>query len=238
MRKEIIINATASEIRIAITEEGKLAELFIERPEKERMVGDIYLGRVARVMSGIRAAFIDIGQKQDAFLHFSDVGEYLSEYAAMIGDDSDVDTDETEGTNGDNGKQPATATAVTKPLAKQGRESAQQDPLVERAMQLQKGQDIIVQITKEPVSSKGVRVTSEVSLPGRYLVLMPFDNKVGVSKKIIQFREKQRLRRLARMILPSGFGVIIRTAAGGKTSRYWERILSSSSILGVRSRKA
>jgi ribonuclease G len=216
MRKEIIINATASEIRIAITEEGKLAELFIERPEKERMVGDIYLGRVARVMSGIRAAFIDIGQKQDAFLHFSDVGEYLSEYAAMIGDDSDVDTDETEGTNGDNGKQPATATAVTKPLAKQGRESAQQDPLVERAMQLQKGQDIIVQITKEPVSSKGVRVTSEVSLPGRYLVLMPFDNKVGVSKKIIQFREKQRLRRLARMILPSGFGVIIRTAAGGK----------------------
>ncbi len=216
MRKEIIINATASEIRIAITEEGKLAELFIERPEKERMVGDIYLGRVARVMPGIRAAFIDIGQKQDAFLHFSDVGEYLSEYAAMIGDDSDVDTDETEGTNGDNGKQPATTTAAARPLAKQDRESARQDPSVERAMQLQKGQDIIVQITKEPVSSKGVRVTSEVSLPGRYLVLMPFDNKVGVSKKITQFREKQRLRRLVRMILPDGFGVIIRTAAGGK----------------------
>lgn len=132
MRKEIIINATASEIRIAITEEGKLAELFIERPEKERMVGDIYLGRVARVMPGIRAAFIDIGQKQDAFLHFSDVGEYLSEYAAMIGDDSDVDTDETEGTNGDNGKQPATTTAAARPLAKQDRESARQDPSVEK----------------------------------------------------------------------------------------------------------
>src|SRR5512140_1075162 len=95
MRKEIIINATANEIRIAITEDKRLAELYVETPEKERMVGDIYLGKVAKVMPGIRAAFIDLGLKQDAFLHFSDIGNRLNEYSSLIGDDdSDVDTDE------------------------------------------------------------------------------------------------------------------------------------------------
>ena len=90
MRKEIIINATANEIRIAITEEKRLAELFVETPEKERMVGDIHLGKIAKVMPGIRAAFIDIGLKQDAFLHFSDIGSTFNEYSSLIGDeDSD-----------------------------------------------------------------------------------------------------------------------------------------------------
>ena len=95
MRKEIIINAVADEIRIAITEDKRLAELYVETPEKERMVGDIYLGKIAKVMPGIRAAFIDLGLNQDAFLHFSDIGSSLHEYSALIGDeDSDVDTDE------------------------------------------------------------------------------------------------------------------------------------------------
>src|SRR5215468_1687262 len=92
MKKEIIINATDNEIRIAITEENRLAELYVETPEKERMVGDIYLGRVANVKPGIRAAFIDIGQKQDAFLHFSDIGDSFQEYSSLV--DEDVDTDE------------------------------------------------------------------------------------------------------------------------------------------------
>src|SRR5882724_5664649 len=95
MKKEIIINSVSDEIRIAITEEKRLAELYVETPEKERMVGDIYLGKVAKVMPGIRAAFIDLGLQQDAFLHFSDIGSSLHEYSALIGDeDSDVDTDE------------------------------------------------------------------------------------------------------------------------------------------------
>src|SRR5437867_2995054 len=95
MRKEIIINATANEIRIAITEDKRLAELYVETPEKERMVGDIYLGKVAKVMPGIRAAFIDLGLKQDAFLHFSDIGSSFHEYASLMEDgDSDVDLDE------------------------------------------------------------------------------------------------------------------------------------------------
>src|SRR5512142_1214963 len=95
MKKEIIINATANEIRIAITEDKRLAELYVETPEKERMVGDIYLGKVAKVMPGIRAAFIDLGHKQDAFLHFSDIGSNIHEYSTLIGDDdSDVDDDD------------------------------------------------------------------------------------------------------------------------------------------------
>ena len=95
MRKEIIINATANEIRIAITEDKRLAELYVETPEKERMVGDIHMGKVAKVMPGIRAAFIDLGLKQDAFLHFSDIGSSFSEYSSLIGDDdSDVDTND------------------------------------------------------------------------------------------------------------------------------------------------
>ena len=89
MKKEIVINSTANEHRIAILEDGKLAELFVETPGKERMVGDIYLGKIAKVMPGIRAAFIDIGLPQDAFLHFSDVGSSLSEYNALFEDDDD-----------------------------------------------------------------------------------------------------------------------------------------------------
>ncbi|MBI1805113.1 MAG: Rne/Rng family ribonuclease [Ignavibacteriae bacterium] len=229
MKKEIIINATANEIRIAITEEKRLAELYVETPEKERMVGDIYLGKVAKVMPGIRAAFIDIGLKQDAFLHFSDIGTSLSDYSSLFGDDdSDVDVDD----DGDDeevatvGVEQQSASAgqprIEPPPApprfnrnqsyQQGRDrdnGRSQSPIPD----LKAGQDIIVQVTKEPVGKKGVRVTSEVSLPGRFLVLLPFDGKIGVSKKMNNFREKRRLRRIVRSILPEGFGVIIRTVA-------------------------
>lgn len=222
MRKEIIINSTANEIRIAITEDGQLAELFVETPEKERMVGDIYVGKVARVMPGIRAAFIDIGHKQDAFLHFSDIGSSLAEHAQLLSDeDSDVDTDddgetEPEGTtvHGKSGNGSDAQTAVLSPpsLPRKydgGKRTSVRPPVP----QLTKGQEIIVQVTKEPVGNKGVRVTTEVSLPGRFLVLLPFDGHIGVSKKINNFREKRRLRRIVRDILPPGFGAIIRTVA-------------------------
>src|SRR5512141_691152 len=91
MKKEIIINAAANETRIAITEEGRLAELFVETANKEKMVGDIYLGKVAKMMPGIKAAFIDLGLSQDGFLHFSDIGNRLEEYQAMIGEDDEED---------------------------------------------------------------------------------------------------------------------------------------------------
>ncbi len=202
MKKEIIINAAANETRIAITEEGRLAELFVETSNKEKMVGDIYLGKVAKVMSGIKAAFIDLGLGQDGFLHFSDIGNRLDEYSAMIGDDDDEEGE------GNNHAETAPAPAAESPEHRPRRP--------EREVHLEKGQDIIVQIIKEPVGKKGVRVTSEVSLAGRFLVLLPFDGKIGISKKVTNYREKRRLRKIVQAILPEGFGVIIRTVAEGK----------------------
>ncbi len=216
MKKEIIINETADQIRIAITEEGRLAEIFVESPGKERMVGDIYLGKVARVMSGIRAAFIDIGHKQDAFLHFSDVDPNLDDYSSLIGEeDSEID-DEDDDDEGD-AAPVSTATQPSRPQngsRPQTMQRMQRPP--QREIHLDRGKSIIVQVTKEPIGKKGVRVTSKVSLPGRYLVLLPFDGRVGVSKKLYNFREKKRLRRIVRSMLPEGFGVIIRTVADGK----------------------
>jgi ribonuclease G len=220
MKKDIIINSTANEHRIAILEDGRLAELFVEVPGKERMVGDIYLGKVAKVMPGIRAAFIDIGLQQDAFLHFSDIGDSLQEYNALFEDDDD---EEEEGhpqsslppapTNGSGTEQPSQGTVAvdTQPPARKPQERRRPE------VNLQKGQEILVQITKEPVGKKGVRVTSEISLPGRFLVLLPFDGKVGVSKKLNNFKERRRLRKLVRSVIPEGFGAIIRTVAEGKS---------------------
>ncbi len=224
MRKEIIINAAANETRIAITEDGRLAELFVETANKEKMVGDIYLGRVAKVMPGIKAAFIDLGLNQDGFLHFSDIGNRFEEYSSMIGDD---DEDEEKAENSVAVAEPAGAAVAqgqpehpsghspqpSQPQPPRNRESARPP---RREIHLEKGQEIIVQITKEPVGKKGVRVTSEVSLAGRFLVLLPFDGKIGISKKISSFKEKRRLRKIVQAILPEGFGVIIRTVAEGK----------------------
>ncbi len=200
MKKVILINSIGKEIRIAITEDGRLAEFFLDTPDKERNVGDIYLGKVGKVIPGIRAAFIDLGFEQDAFLHFSDIGNYLDEYASIIGEDSDIeeddeDEDEEEETPKKNGN---------------SRDNTSKNPNLER------GQDIVVQITKEPVGKKGFRVTSKVSIPGRYLVLIPFDRKIGLSKKIYNYKEKRRLRSIVKSTLPKGFGVIIRTVAAGQ----------------------
>jgi ribonuclease G len=222
MKKEIVINSTANEHRIAILEDGKLAELFVETPGKERMVGDIYFGKIAKVMPGIRAAFIDVGLQQDAFLHFSDVGSSLSEYNALFDDDEDDDEESPTPESAPPAAEGAVAPTSQAEAAphqhdsRRGGSHNDRSPRVDRDVNLQKGQEILVQITKEPVGKKGVRVTSEISLPGRFLVLLPFDGKVGVSKKLTDFKEKRRLRKVVRSILPAGFGAIIRTVAEGK----------------------
>lgn len=219
MKKEIVINSTANEHRIAILEDGKLAELFVEAPGKDRNVGDIYLGRVAKVMPGIRAAFIDIGLPQDAFLHFSDVGS-LQDYNVLFEDDEDEEEESVPASSsavpaptGGNGE---TAAVATETLAVRPHERREHTPPRQPQVDLQKGQQLLVQITKEPVGKKGVRVRSEISLPGRFLVLLPFVGKVGVSKKLTNFKEKRRLRKLVRSLLPESFGAIIRTVAEGK----------------------
>lgn len=203
MTKEIIINSTSAQTRVAITEDGNLIDFFVDYPENRRMVGDIYLGKVARVLPGIRAAFIDIGMRHDAFLHFSDIGERTHQFQEMLGeDDSDVDDEEED--NSDNEPRPFDSSS----------DSNEEEFVVPK---LSKGEDILVQIIKEPVNNKGVRVTSSISLPGRFCVLLPYDNKVGVSKRISDYREKRRLRHIARSILPNNYGLIIRTVARNQT---------------------
>lgn len=224
MKKEILINAGENETRIAITEDGRLAELFVETANKEKMVGDIYLGRVAKVMPGIKAAFIDLGLAQDGFLHFSDIGNRFEEYSSLLGDETEEDEtkalvaesveagaeSESAGTQLPSSQMMQAPEAAPRRQHENGRSQR-------REINLTKGQEIIVQVIKEPVGKKGVRVTSEVSLAGRFLVLLPFDGKIGISKKITSFKEKRRLRKIAQSILPEGFGVIIRTVAEGQS---------------------
>lgn len=181
MTKEIIINASIGETRIAILEEKRLVELFVEKPDRERMVGDIYLGKVVNVVKGMRAAFVNIGHKQDAFLHFSDIGETFSTVSSLVEGDEDEKVEHSF-----------------------------------RPDQIKAGQEILVQIIKEPISTKGSRLTTEISIPGRFTVLVPDSSVVGVSKKIDSIKERRRIRKLAKSVRPDGFGVIVRTVAEGR----------------------
>jgi len=198
MKKEIIINISVGESRVAILEDGRLAELYLEKPENERMVGDIYYGKVAKVIKGMQAAFIDIGLNQDAFLHFSDVSENLASFNQIFPRDAvNAPRGGGGGNNNNNQRQ-----------HHHGRDYGEP--------QLRTGQPILVQVTKEPISSKGARVTTEISLPGRFLVLIPYDDMIGVSRKITNRRERARLKQLGRAIKPQGFGLVIRTVSEGR----------------------
>lgn len=209
-------------MRIAIAEDGRLAELYVETPEKVRTVGDIYLGRVQKVMPGIRAAFIDIGQQADGFLHFSDIAENMDSFSSMI-DESDIEVDDgtdhsDEMTHHENGSDVATAPAPVK------KEPA--EPAKEFIPSLERNQEILVQIVKEPIAKKGSRITTNITLAGRFLVLMPFSNTIGVSKKIYNFREKRRLKKIVAEMLPENFGVIIRTNAEGVEEEAFRKDIS------------
>jgi ribonuclease G len=187
MKREILINANPRETRVAIIEDDQLVELLVDRPEARRMVGDIYLGRVEAVLPGIQAAFVDIGTEKSAFLHASDL-VYPEDEASDGDDDSDDDEDDHGGGRGHRAKAPAI-----------------QDVL-------KRGQDLIVQVSKEPISTKGPRVTAQVSLAGRFLVYMPFAERVGVSRKIGDREARKRLRAQVEEVLPKDSGgVIVRT---------------------------
>lgn len=188
MRREIIINASPSETRIAILEEKELVEVMVERPESVRRVGDIYKGRVNAVLPGMQAAFVDLGLDKSAFLHASDLQPSETDL-------DDLFEDEDEGEDRRRGG------------ARGRREEAV--PRIEEV--LKKGQEVLVQITKEPIGTKGPRVTTQVSLPGRYLVLMPSHDHVGVSRKIEDRAERSRLKALLKELRPADAGVIVRT---------------------------
>jgi len=188
MRREIIINASPSETRIALLEDKELVEVMVERPEAVRRVGDIYKGRVNAVLPGMQAAFVDLGLEKSAFLHASDLQPSDSDLDDLFEEEEEDGDDRRRGGRG-------------------RREEAA--PRIEEA--LKKGQEVLVQITKEPIGTKGPRVTTQVSLPGRFLVLMPGHEHVGVSRKIEDRAERARLKALVREIRPQDAGVIVRT---------------------------
>jgi ribonuclease G len=189
MRREIIINAGSNETRIALLEDKELVEVMVERPEAVRRVGDIYKGRVNAVLPGMQAAFVDVGLEKSAFLHASDL-QPDSDLDDLFDDDEEIE-ERKKGGAGGRGRREEVA------------------PRIEDA--LRKGQELLVQITKEPIGTKGPRVTTQISLPGRYLVLMPGHDHVGVSRKIEDRAERARLKGLIKEIRPKDAGIIVRT---------------------------
>ncbi len=230
--KQLLMNKTGDEIQVALVEEGRLVELIIERPESRRSIGDIYLGRVHKVVEGLKAAFVDIGQKSDGFLHFSDVGTTNEDYRALIEDDEDDDEnggpDDADGDDAPpvaflarnepsaaaNVKQAARSGGKTPSADDQDRAEKRQSYTQMIAGKLKPNDSILVQVIKEPISSKGSRLTSDITIAGRFMVLLPFGGgQVAVSRRVIARKERSRLKKLVRSMLPEGFGAIIRTVA-------------------------
>ena len=196
MKREILINGSTRETRVAILEDDRLVELLVDRPEIRRTVGNIYLGKVEAVLPGMQAAFVNIGAEKSAFLHASDLIEP---------EDEEEEEDE----------EPAG-----------GRRASRKLPNVQD--HLKRGQSLLVQVTKEPISTKGPRVTAQISLAGRFLVFLPDGSKVGVSRKIELREERARLRELVGKRLPKGQGgVIVRTVAEDLTEETIQRELKS-----------
>jgi ribonuclease G len=193
MRNEIVINAEHGETRVALIENGRFSELHIERQRDKSVVGNVVKGRVSRVLPGMQAAFVDIGLEKAAFLY---VGDYF---------ESVLETGQTEGEPGSGGRR----------RNGRGRNGRSAPPRIDTV--LREGQEIIVQIAKEPIGTKGARITSSLSIPGRHLVLTPWSRRVGVSRRIASDKERRRLREVVERIRPQNLGFIIRTAGDGVT---------------------
>jgi ribonuclease G len=257
LKREILINGSQRETRVAILEDDRLVELLVDRPDHRRTVGDIYLGRVEAVLPGIQAAFVDIGQEKSAFLHASD----------LLEPDEDAEPDDEEPDDPAEAGQPAATESAAEELVTEeagqerkggwrsrdrrrrrgnGGAAATERPAGEgrqreisprRALPniqdiLKKGQNLPVQVTKEPIGSKGCRVTAQISLPGRFLVYMPYASKVGVSRKIESREQRAKLREMVSKLLPKDTGgVIVRTVAEGVTEEHFRREIESLTTL-------
>ncbi|MGW8312337.1 MAG: Rne/Rng family ribonuclease [Desulfuromonadales bacterium] len=192
MTKELVINTTSHETRIALLESGHIAELYIERYRELGIVGNIYRGRVIRVLPGMQAAFVDIGLEKAAFLYVADVLDEMEavEHFVEVGHRHDHPNEEA------------------------GEERPPLPPIEEL---LQEGQELLVQVAKEPIGTKGARITSHISLPGRNLVYMPTVDHVGISRRIENEDERERLRHLVDIMRPAGTGFIVRTVAESRS---------------------
>ncbi len=196
MNRELIIDSRASEVDIVLLEDKLLVELHQEKTNNNYAVGDVYLGRVKKIMPGLNAAFVDVGYEKDAFLHYLDLGpqiKTLNKYTRI---------------------------AIDGKSAQLKLETFSLEPDIEKTGKITQvlatGAQILVQIAKEPISTKGPRISSEISFAGRYLVLVPFSNRISVSQKIRSSEERNRLKRLIQSIKPNNYGVIIRTVAENK----------------------
>jgi len=189
MDSEIIINVTRDEIRVGLLEGGQVVEFYVERKRDASLVGNIYKGKVVKVLPGMQSAFVDIGLEKAAFLYVTDIHAGLEEFASFLEEEEKVNSIDL--------------------VSKRGRTDLTIEDM------LQEGQEILVQVSKDPIGSKGARVTSYVTLPGRYLVLMPNVEHIGISRRISDEAERTRLRTIVEEIKPKGYGLIIRTASEG-----------------------
>jgi ribonuclease G len=190
---EIIVNKTGRETRIALMESGKLAELHVNRGNHSSTVGNVYLGRVVRVLPGMQAAFVDIGLDRAAFLY---AGDIYPEFVEKTGDEGVQDPDAT------------VAEQQPRASARSG-----QPPIQDL---IKEGQDVLVQVAKDPIGTKGARITTHVTLPGRYMVFMPTVDHVGISRRIERDKERRKLRDFVEQHRPKGAGFIVRTVCEGK----------------------
>lgn len=202
----IVISVDVGETRVALIENGILAEIYVERERDRSPVGNIYLGKVTRVLPGMQAAFVDIGLDRAAFLHVEDVIPQ-ADFEKLVGDKENGGDDEDDDADGENG---GAASKKSKKDERLSRKTPIRDVLKE-------GQHIVVQVSKGPISTKGARVTSHVSLPGRFVVYMPTIEHVGVSKRIGNDKERKRLREVIEAVKPPHGGLIVRTVAAGLT---------------------
>ena len=196
MKSELIVDVQPSEVSIALLEDSRLVSLQKEARNIAYAVGDIYLAKVKKLMPGLNAAFVNVGYEKDAFLHYLDLGSHFATYSDFVKQLLD-----------DRQKLPVLEKMKIRPdIDKHG-------SIVDL---LESGRELLVQIVKEPISSKGPRLTTEITFTGRFIVLIPFSDKISISQKIKSTEEKVRLRRLIESIKPKNFGVIVRTSAEGK----------------------
>ena len=186
MESEILINVTFEEVRVGLVEGGQLVELYVEREKEASLVGNIYKGKVLKVLPGMQSAFIDIGLEKAAFLYVADVKADVESYAPFLDEEEQIDLSTIK---------------------------ARSDVPIEDL--IREGQELLVQVSKDPLGTKGARVTSYITIPGRYLVLMPGLDHIGISRRITNEDERNRLKTLVEGIKPKGHGLIVRTAAEG-----------------------
>jgi ribonuclease G len=218
MTSDILINVTMDETRVALLEGGQVIEVYIERRKDASLVGNIYKGRVVKVLPGMQSAFVDIGLDKSAFLYAGDISaDVTDDYADLFEEDNEEDLDD---------------------LPKKRRQGMHIEDL------LQEGQEMLVQVSKDPLGSKGARVTSYVTIPGRHVVFMPNVEHIGVSRRIEDEGEKARLRGIMEEIRPEGVGLIVRTVSEGASARdikkdlrflsqVWENIVSRKDNAGA-----